>query len=121
MEVPVSQRLISLPGASSREYQKELPAHPRWKEAISALSFLQFFWQKLLAGKSPGFMALMPWSEGAGVQVLRLWSAQGQLQAGSQKELRAMGKLGIGKGAVNQWGTGTFCSKGKGRAWAGPD
>lgn len=79
------------------------------------------FWQKLLAGKSPGFMVLTPWSEEAGVQVLRLWSAQGQLQPGSQKRLRDMGKLGISKGAVNQWGTGTFCGKGKGRAWAGPD
>lgn len=54
MEVPVSQRLISLPGASSREHQKELPAHPRWKEAISALSFLGFFGRSSLLEKAQG-------------------------------------------------------------------
>lgn len=94
MEAPVSQRLTSLPGATSRELWKELPAHPRQKEAISAGSFLEFSGRSTPLEKAQGFIAPPPWPKEAGVRELRLWGAQGQLHSEPQKELRDMGKLG---------------------------
>lgn len=63
-------------------------------------------------------MALPVWSKEARIQVPGPWNVQGQLYSGSQEEMRGVGKLRIRRGAVNRWGTVTFCSKRRGRAWA---